>query len=58
MATLVTFAGAAPGLISGVVQINAQIPREAAAGDEIPVSMGIGKPFSPEFQSGLTVAIR
>ena len=35
----VTFAGAAPGLISGANVINLQIPDDAQTGDRIPVSI-------------------
>jgi uncharacterized protein (TIGR03437 family) len=35
----VTFAGAAPGLISGANVINLQIPDDAQTGDQIPVSI-------------------
>jgi len=49
-----TYAGAAPGIVQGVVQINAVIPAGVAAGNQ-PVDVTIGGVTSP---SGLTVAVR
>jgi uncharacterized protein (TIGR03437 family) len=49
-----TFAGEAPGLISGAMQLNVQIPLTAASGDQqIVVSIG-GNPS----QTGVTVSVR
>ena len=36
------FEGAAPGLVSGVLQINAQVPAGLAAGPAVPVQVSIG----------------
>jgi uncharacterized protein (TIGR03437 family) len=38
----VSFEGAAPGLVSGILQINAQVPAELAPGPEVPIQIGIG----------------
>lgn len=48
------YAGAAPGQIAGLFQINAQIPEGVASGDQ-PVVVTIGTASS---QPGLTVAVR
>jgi uncharacterized protein (TIGR03437 family) len=49
----VLYAGAAPGLVSGVLQINARLPANLAGG-EAPVVVTIGAASSPE----VTVAVR
>ena len=49
------YAGAAPGILEGVVQINAVIPTGVAAGTAVPVDVSIGGVTSP---AGVTVAIR
>jgi uncharacterized protein (TIGR03437 family) len=51
----VQYAGAAPGLIAGVLQINAVIPANTAAGTAVPVSIQIGPPVSP---SGVFIAVQ
>jgi uncharacterized protein (TIGR03437 family) len=49
------FAGAAPGLISGVLQVNALIPLDAPSGPALPVLLFIGQTGS---QAGVTLAIK
>jgi uncharacterized protein (TIGR03437 family) len=51
----VLYAGAAPGLISGVVQVNALIPSMSPSGATVPIMLSIGEASS---QSGVSVAIR
>lgn len=51
----VTFAGAAPGLIAGALQINAQIPTGASTGSSVPIQVSMGNALS---QAGLTIAIQ
>jgi uncharacterized protein (TIGR03437 family) len=51
----VTYAGPAPGLVSGVLQINARVPAQAPSGAAVPVSLKIGNATSPP---GVTLAIR
>jgi uncharacterized protein (TIGR03437 family) len=46
------FEGAAPGLVTGVLQINAQVPAGVAPGSAVPVQLSIGSASSP-----LTVTI-
>ncbi|HXK03391.1 MAG TPA: hypothetical protein VMS37_13375, partial [Verrucomicrobiae bacterium] len=49
------YAGAAPGIIQGAIQINAVIPVGVARGNAVPVEVTIGGANSP---AGVTVAIR
>ncbi len=51
----VSFSGAAPGLIGGALQINAQIPSSAPAGPSVPLQVMFGTSAS---QAGITVAIQ
>lgn len=51
----VQFAGAAPGMIAGALQINARIPDDAPQGDDIPIVLKVGDHRS---QDSVTVAIR
>ncbi|MGA2135158.1 MAG: hypothetical protein ABSH50_22970 [Bryobacteraceae bacterium] len=51
----VGYAGAAPGLVSGVLQINAQVPQDVTPGPDIPLQVSIGTAAS---QAGVTVAVR
>lgn len=52
---IVQYAGAAPGLIAGVLQINAVIPANTTAGSSVPVSIQIGQPVSP---AGVFIAVQ
>ncbi|MBL8240298.1 MAG: hypothetical protein JNM66_22955 [Bryobacterales bacterium] len=51
----VVYAGAAPGLIQGLIQINARVPATAPIGNAVPIVVRIGNVDSP---AGVTVAIR
>lgn len=51
----VNFAGAAPGLVSGVLQINAQVPAGISPGASVPIQLNIGSAVSP---STVTVAVQ
>ncbi len=51
----VQFVGAAPGLIAGVLQVNAFIPLGATSGPAVPVLLFIGQTSS---QAGVTLAIK
>jgi uncharacterized protein (TIGR03437 family) len=51
----VQYAGAAPGLISGLLQVNAKIPEKAPSGAAIPIELIIGQISSP---AGVTLAIK
>jgi uncharacterized protein (TIGR03437 family) len=50
----VLYAGSAPGLVSGVLQVNARIPSSVSAGESVPVLLLVG-----EFASrpGVTLAV-
>jgi uncharacterized protein (TIGR03437 family) len=50
----ILYAGAAPGLVAGVIQVNARVPAGVASGN-IPVVMTVGSASS---QADLTVAVR
>lgn len=54
-AATVTYAGAAPGMVSGLLQINVQIPANAPTGDAVPVVVRVGNNNS---QDGVVMAIR
>jgi trimeric autotransporter adhesin len=55
VAAEVTYAGPAPGLVAGVLQINAIVPAGASSGAAIPIDVMIAGATS---QSGVTVAIQ
>jgi len=50
----VLYAGGAPGLVAGVIQINARVPAASLSGPAVPVSITAGGARS---QSGVTLAI-
>jgi uncharacterized protein (TIGR03437 family) len=51
----VNYAGAAPYLISGVTQINAQVPNGVAPGANVPLTVTIG---AISAQTGVTLAVK
>ncbi|MBZ5577306.1 MAG: hypothetical protein LAP40_12165 [Acidobacteriia bacterium] len=51
----VLYAGAAPGLIAGAVQVNVRVPEAVAANPSAPISLRMG-PFTT--QAGVTVAVQ
>jgi uncharacterized protein (TIGR03437 family) len=51
----VLYAGEAPSLIAGVLQINARIPATVSAGNAVPVSVIIGSASSP---AGPTISVK
>ena len=51
----VVYAGAAPGLVAGVIQVNCRVPVSVEPGAAVPVELKIGESRSP---SGVTAAIR
>ncbi|MDP2998259.1 MAG: hypothetical protein Q8N47_12290 [Bryobacterales bacterium] len=51
----VLYAGAAPGIVSGVMQVNARVPANIAGGDSVPIVLKVGNSPSP---SGVTMAVR
>ncbi len=54
LAAEVAYAGAAPGQVSGLLQVNARIPVGVAGGD-VAVLIGVGNSTS---QQGLTIAVK
>ena len=50
----VLYAGAAPGLVAGVLQVNAKVPDGAASG-AVPLLLTVGNATSP---GGVTVAVQ
>ncbi len=51
----ITYAGMAPGLIAGTLQINAIVPADATANDAVAIEIAIESATS---QTGVTLAIR
>jgi len=51
----VSYAGAAPNLISGVTQINAQVPAGVTPGPSVPMTVTIG---GVSAQTGVTLAVK
>ncbi len=51
----VQYAGAAPGLVAGAMQVNVRVPSSVAPGDEVPVILKVGDKIS---QVGITMAVR
>jgi uncharacterized protein (TIGR03437 family) len=51
----VLYAGGAPGVVSGVMQVNVRIPAGVPTGPAVPVTLQVGSQTS---QPGVTVAIR
>ncbi|MCL5742858.1 MAG: hypothetical protein M1541_02860, partial [Acidobacteria bacterium] len=51
----VKYAGAAPGMVAGVMQVNVRIPSEVAPGDAVPVVLLVGNVSS---QAGVELAVR
>ncbi|MDE3167776.1 MAG: hypothetical protein KGN36_18390 [Acidobacteriota bacterium] len=49
------YAGGAPGLVAGVMQVNAQIPAGIATGDAVPIVLQVGTASSP---AGVTISVR
>jgi len=49
----VTFYGEVPGVVAGMMQVNAIVPKSARAGADIPVSISLGTSYS---QAGVTLA--
>jgi uncharacterized protein (TIGR03437 family) len=51
----VTYAGAAPGLVAGLMQINARIAEDITPGPAVPIVIRIGE-FSS--RDGVTLSVR
>jgi uncharacterized protein (TIGR03437 family) len=51
----ILYAGASPGIVSGLLQINAVIPADAPSGPRVPLVVRIGEVYSPNL---VTLAIQ
>jgi uncharacterized protein (TIGR03437 family) len=51
----ILYAGAAPSMVAGVIQVNFRIPKQINAGDSVPLVIKIGEQFS---QPNVTLAVR
>jgi uncharacterized protein (TIGR03437 family) len=51
----VSYAGAAPGIIAGAIQINVIVPSAIVPSATVPVDLTIGGITSP---AGVTIAVR
>jgi uncharacterized protein (TIGR03437 family) len=54
-AAAITFLGSAPHMVSGMVQINIRVPKNAPVGDAVPIAISAGDFTSP---AGVTMAVR
>lgn len=48
----VVYAGAAPGLVAGVLQVNCAVPLDIAPGESVPVNLFVGTFLSPAGATG------
>jgi len=55
MQARVSYAGAAPGMVAGTLQVNCMVPTESPVGYAIPIVLSAGKTSS---QAGVTLAIQ
>ncbi len=53
----VTYAGSAPGLVAGAVQVNVQVSQEVTADAQVPIVIYIGN-FASGLTGDTTVAMR
>jgi uncharacterized protein (TIGR03437 family) len=51
----IQYAGGAPGLVAGLMQVNVKIPAGIATGNAVPVVLRVGNVSSPP---GVTIAVR
>jgi uncharacterized protein (TIGR03437 family) len=51
----VSYVGAAPGFVSGLLQINAQVPQNVTPGANVPIQVAVGTATS---QPGVTIAVK
>jgi uncharacterized protein (TIGR03437 family) len=51
----VKYAGGAPGMVAGLMQVNVQIPAGVQTGNAVPVVLSVGNVSS---QVGVTIAVR
>jgi uncharacterized protein (TIGR03437 family) len=51
----VLYAGAAPGMVAGLMQVNVRVPSDARSGENVPVTLRVGYAYS---QSDVSMAVR
>jgi uncharacterized protein (TIGR03437 family) len=51
----VLYAGAAPGMVAGLMQVNVRVPSDAPSGENVPVTLRVGDAYS---QSDVSMAVR
>jgi uncharacterized protein (TIGR03437 family) len=51
----VLYAGAAPGLVAGVFQVNVRVPNSVTPGSAVPIQIRVGNATS---RTGVTLAVR
>lgn len=51
----ITYVGAAPGQVAGLLQVNFRVPDAVTPGDDVPVELMVGAATS---QTGVTMAVR
>jgi uncharacterized protein (TIGR03437 family) len=51
----VSYAGSAPGLVAGVLQVNVVVPEGVPEGDAVPLVVKVGE---MESQPGVTMVVR
>ena len=51
----VLYAGTAPGLVNGALQINIVLPKELLGGPAVPIQISVGNNTSPP---GTTLAVK
>jgi uncharacterized protein (TIGR03437 family) len=58
MPATVQYAGGASGLVAGVMQVNAVVPKGIASGSAVPVTIKVGGVGGAASQSGVTLAVK
>jgi uncharacterized protein (TIGR03437 family) len=51
----ILYAGTAPGLVNGALQINILLPKELIGGSAVPIQISVGSYTSPP---GTTLAVK
>ncbi|MBL8238942.1 MAG: VCBS repeat-containing protein [Bryobacterales bacterium] len=51
----ILYAGGAPGLVAGILQINLRVPEDVPSGPSIPIVVKVGDAYS---QAGVTIAVQ
>jgi uncharacterized protein (TIGR03437 family) len=55
----VIYAGTAPGIVTGAMQVNVQIPSNAPSGPSVPIVITVGTGTSAaSTQNGITVSVQ